>query len=32
MHSTEKIVADWKRSEAKRQKRPYVKPEILWGG
>ena len=32
MHSMEKIVADWKKSEAKRQKKPYVKPEILWGG
>ena len=34
MHSMEKIVADWKKSEAERQKklRPYVKPEILWGG
>ncbi len=31
MHSMEKIVADWKQAEAKRQKnlRPYVKPEIL---
>lgn len=34
MHSMEKIVADWKQAEAKRQKnlRPYVKPEILRGG
>ncbi len=32
MHSMEKIVADWKKSEAKRQKKPYVKPEILGGG
>lgn len=32
MHSMEKIVADWKQAEAKRQKKPYVKPEILWGG
>lgn len=32
MHSMEKIVADWKKSEAKRQKKPYVKPEILRGG
>ena len=29
MHSMEKIVADWKKSEAERQKKPYVKPEIL---
>ena len=32
MHSMMKIVEDWKKSEAKRQKRPYVKPEILRGG
>lgn len=32
MHSMEKIVADWKKSEAERQKKPYVKPEILRGG
>ena len=31
MHSMEKIVADWKKSEAERQKKPYVKPEILGG-
>ena len=31
MHSMEKIVADWKKLEAERQKKlkPYVKPEIL---
>jgi len=29
MHSMEKIVADWKQAEAERQKKPYVKPEIL---
>ncbi len=32
MHSMENIVADWKKAEAKRQKRPYVKPELLRGG
>ena len=32
MHSMEKIVADWKQAEAKRRKKPYVKPEILGGG